>query len=86
MAIGKMACSVSPREAGKSNEQQKVSKKKFVLRIDDDVYSALERWAADDFRSVNGQIEWLLAQALKKQGRWRADSEAPRPEEPADES
>jgi hypothetical protein len=41
-------------------------KKKFVLRIDEDVYQALERWAADEFRSVNGQIEWLLYDRLKE--------------------
>lgn len=44
-------------------------KKSFVLRIDEDLYSALEKWAADDFRSVNGQIEWLINQELKKIGR-----------------
>ena len=44
-------------------------KKSFVLRIDEDLYSALEKWAADDFRSVNGQIEWLIYQELKKIGR-----------------
>ena len=37
-------------------------KKNFVLRIDGDVYKLLEKWAADDFRSVNGQIEWIINQ------------------------
>jgi hypothetical protein len=46
-------------------------KKSFVLRIDEDLYSALEKWAADDFRSVNGQIEWIIYQELKKIGRVR---------------
>ncbi len=46
-----------------------VSKKNFVLRIDDDVYKALEKWYADDFRSVNGQIEWIIDNALKEAGR-----------------
>ena len=45
------------------------SKKNFVLRIDEDVYKALEKWAADEFRSVNGQIEWLVDKALKDSGR-----------------
>ncbi|MBL0134114.1 MAG: Arc family DNA binding domain-containing protein [Chitinophagaceae bacterium] len=45
------------------------AKKNFVLRIDEDVYKALEKWAADDFRSVNGQIEWLVDKALKETGR-----------------
>jgi len=44
-------------------------KKSFVLRIDGDVYKLLEKWAADDFRSVNGQIEWIINQQLKEVGR-----------------
>lgn len=45
-------------------------KKNFPLRIDPKIYEALERWAADEFRSVNGHIEFLLREALKKSGRW----------------
>lgn len=45
------------------------AKKNFVLRIDEEVYKALEKWAADEFRSVNGQIEWIVDKALKEQGR-----------------
>jgi hypothetical protein len=37
--------------------------------MDEDMYKALEKWAADEFRSVNGQIEWLLDKALKESGR-----------------
>lgn len=44
-------------------------KKSFVIRIDADTYKALEKWAADEFRSVNGQIEWVLYQKLKEAGR-----------------
>ena len=44
-------------------------KKNFVLRIDTETYKALEKWAADEFRSVNGQIEWILSQKLKETGR-----------------
>lgn len=44
-------------------------KKSFVLRIDTETYKAIEKWAADDFRSVNGQIEWLIDKALKEAGR-----------------
>jgi len=47
-------------------------KKSFVLRIDEDVYKLLEKWAADDFRSVNGQIEWIISQQLKEAGRLKA--------------
>jgi hypothetical protein len=44
-------------------------KKSFVIRIDNDTYKALEKWASDEFRSVNGQIEYLLDKALKEAGR-----------------
>lgn len=44
-------------------------KKKFLLRIDEQVYAALEKWAADELRSVNAQIEFLLADAVRKAGR-----------------
>ena len=44
-------------------------KKPFLIRIDNDVLDALQRWAADDLRSLNGQIEFLLRQVLKKAGR-----------------
>jgi len=40
-------------------------KKVFALRLDEDVYAAVERWAADEFRSTNGQLEWLINKALK---------------------
>ncbi len=45
------------------------TKKSFVLRLDESAYKALEKWAADEFRSVNGQMEFLLSQALKAAGR-----------------
>jgi len=45
------------------------SKKNFVLRIDESIYQALEKWAGDEFRSVNGQIEWILNQQLREAGR-----------------
>ncbi len=44
-------------------------KKKFLLRLDESVYAALEKWAADELRSVNGQIEFLLSDAVKRAGR-----------------
>jgi hypothetical protein len=44
-------------------------KKSFVLRIDGAMYDALERWAADEFRSVNGQMEWIISKALRDAGR-----------------
>ena len=45
-------------------------KKSFALRVDSEVYDAIERWAADEFRSTNGQIEWILSEALKKARRY----------------
>jgi hypothetical protein len=50
-------------------------KKPFVLRIDQEKLKALEKWASDEFRSTNGQIEYILDQALKKAGRWKMKSE-----------
>lgn len=44
-------------------------KKSFPLRLDPTIYEALERWAADEFRSVNGHMEYLLREALKDAGR-----------------
>jgi len=44
-------------------------KKKFLLRVDGDLYNALEKWAADDLRSVNGQIEFLLTDLARKSAR-----------------
>jgi hypothetical protein len=43
--------------------------KNFVLRLDADMMEAIEKWAADEFRSTNGQLQYLLDQALKKAGR-----------------
>ncbi len=48
-------------------------KKTFVLRIDPEVMEALERWASDDFRSINGQLEWLIYNALKQAKRLKKD-------------
>lgn len=45
------------------------SKKPFVLRIDSDKMEALEKWATDEFRSINGQLEWIIDKALRESGR-----------------
>lgn len=44
-------------------------RKRFLLRIDPAVHAAVEKWAADDLRSVNAQIEFLLKDALERAGR-----------------
>lgn len=46
-----------------------MAKKPFALRIDENMLKALEKWANDEFRSVNGQIEWILHKQLKESGR-----------------
>lgn len=43
--------------------------KTFLLRVDTETMEAVEQWAADEFRSVNGQLQWIIAEALKKSGR-----------------
>ncbi|MGJ8666673.1 MAG: Arc family DNA-binding protein [Patiriisocius sp.] len=44
-------------------------KKAFALRVNEDMMKAIEKWAQDEFRSTNGQIEWMLNEMLKKNGR-----------------
>jgi len=50
-------------------------KKPFVLRINADTMKKIEKWAADEFRSVNGQIEWMLNKCLKEAGRKKSAEE-----------
>lgn len=52
-------------------------KKKFLLRIDANLYAALEKWAADDLRSINAQIEFLLSDAAKNSNRLTAVKSSP---------
>jgi hypothetical protein len=59
-------------------------KKSFVLRLDPEMMDAVEKWAADEFRSANGQLEWIIAEALKKAGRWKKPK-SPEPSEPPPE-
>ncbi|MFC1743105.1 Arc family DNA-binding protein [Candidatus Riflebacteria bacterium] len=48
-------------------------KKSILLRINPDIYEKLEYWAKDEFRSVNGQIEYIIREALRKQGRLKKE-------------
>ena len=50
-----------------AKEQSKT--KSFVLRIDAETMEALEKWAADEFRSINGQLQWLIDDALRRSGK-----------------
>ena len=49
--------------------KKEATTKNFILRVDGDTMSAIEAWAADEFRSTNGQIQWILMEALRKSGR-----------------
>jgi hypothetical protein len=59
-------------------------RKPFLLRLDPETFAALQRWAADDLRSMNGQVEFLLRRELQAAGRLpeRKVAEARRPEPP----
>jgi len=48
-------------------------KKTFALRLDSEILAAVERWAADDFRSTNGQLEWIIYKALKDAKRYKKE-------------
>lgn len=52
------------------------SRKSFLLRLNPSLHTALERWAADDLRSLNAQIEFLLAESARRVGRWPARRQA----------
>jgi hypothetical protein len=57
-------------------------KKPFLMRVDRELLEQLQRWANDDLRSLNGQIEFLLRDALKRAGRAAKSADAPAPESP----
>jgi len=48
------------------------NKKSFVLRIDPETFKQIEKWAADEFRSVNGQLEWMMNKSLKDSKRLKS--------------
>jgi len=52
-------------------------RRSFLIRIDPDVLRALERWARDDLRSLNGQIEFLLRRSLQGEGRLKDPAAGP---------
>ena len=59
-----------------SIDMAKEASKSFVLRIDSETMEAIERWAADEFRSTNGQLQWIINEALKKSGRLKKKAPA----------
>lgn len=52
-----------------------MKKKAFALRVDEDVFKAVEAWAKDEYRSVNGQIEWMLYKSLRDSRRLKSDED-----------
>jgi hypothetical protein len=68
----------------KQQTGNRVAKKAFALRIDEAMLQALQQWADDEFRSVNGQIEYVLREALLKSGRVKRSEPVvtPLPEQP----
>ena len=54
-------------------------RKPFLLRVDPELLEALQRWASDDLRSLNGQIEFLLRRAVQEAGRLPRDPAARKP-------
>ncbi|MDD6788353.1 MAG: DNA-binding protein [Bacteroidales bacterium] len=52
-----------------AEKKEKEKTKSFILRIDAQTMDAIEAWAADEFRSTNGQLQWIIAEALRKSGR-----------------
>lgn len=57
-------------------------KKPFLLRVDRELLEAVQRWANDDLRSLNGQIEYVLRDALRRAGRTAKAGTSPRPDSP----
>ena len=59
--------------------KKETSTKSFVLRVDAATMDAIEKWAADEFRSTNGQLQWIIAE---KSGRMKKTKNTPPPKEP----
>lgn len=65
----------------------KEATKSFVLRVDAETMEAVEQWAADEFRSTNGQLQWIIADALRRSGSLkRAKAKLTKSEEKRDEN
>ena len=86
-SIGKIANKLV-KEGKKVVAKKESSIKSFVLRVDAETMDAIEKWAADEFRSTNGQLQWIIAEALKKSGRLKKKSAraGSGPSEPSDQT
>lgn len=58
-------------------KKKEVGTKSFVLRVDAETMAAVEKWAADEFRSTNGQLQWIINEALRKSGRLKKKNVSP---------
>jgi hypothetical protein len=66
-------------QPGRAERREREERKRFLLRLRPELHAALERWAADELRSLNGQIEYLLQEAVNRAGRTsRGRSSPPR--------
>ena len=65
-----------------THEVGTMARKAFLLRIDPELLAVLQRWADEELRSLNGQIEYLLRQAVVKRGPKLRESDVPGPETP----
>ena len=85
-----VVCLVKIRIEKSGNKERKYKKenttKSFVLRVDAATMDAIEKWAADEFRSTNGQLQWIINEALRKSGRLKKAKKRPADEDPADEA
>jgi len=59
--------------------------KSFVLRVDAAMMDAIEKWAADEFRSTNGQLQWIINEALRKSGRLKKSNREKKEGEESDD-
>ena len=62
----------------------KKATKSFILRVDSDTMDAIEKWAADEFRSTNGQLQWIITEALRKARRLPKKKREPENQEGGD--
>ncbi len=64
----------------------KKATKSFILRVDSDTMDAIEKWAADEFRSTNGQLQWIITEALRKARRLPKKKPQPDNQKESDET
>ena len=62
-----------------------MARKQYPLRIDPKIWEAVQRWADDEMRSANGQVEWILRDALRRAGRLPGQGTGERPDEEGSE-